>query len=114
MYIVCHVVCQPFVVFFNMYHFMCQNNHYLRFIPGKTAIAEGIAQILAAPTMLERLDELFDRNDDGEFIKQKEVARIQELAKLCPQRLRNHRVVSLELANLVAGTKYRGLYILYF
>jgi len=75
---------------------------------GKTAIAEGIAQILAAPSMLEQLDELFDRNDSGEFVKQKEVARIQELAKLCPTRLRNHRVISLELANLVAGTKYRG------
>lgn len=70
--------------------------------------AEGIAQILAAPSMLERLDELFDRNDNGEFVKAKEVARIQELARLCPTRLRNHRVISLELANLVAGTKYRG------
>ncbi|EED94182.1 member of the clp superfamily, regulatory gamma subunit [Thalassiosira pseudonana CCMP1335] len=40
---------------------------------GKTAIAEGVAQILAAPNML-----------------------------------RNHRIISLELANLVAGTKYRG------
>jgi hypothetical protein len=75
---------------------------------GKTAIAEGIAQILAAPSMLERLDELFDRNENGEFVKAKEVARIQDLAKLCPARLRNHRIISLELANLVAGTKYRG------
>ena len=58
--------------------------------------------------MLERLDELFDRNDDGEFIKQDQVNRIEQLAKLCPARLRNHRVISLELANLVAGTKYRG------
>lgn len=102
-YIVCHVIILPFIVVFNMYRLTLKNN------PGKTAIAEGIAQILAAPSMLERLDELFDRNDDGEFIKKKEVARIQELAKLCPQRLRNHRVVSLELANLVAGTKYRGV-----
>jgi ATP-dependent Clp protease ATP-binding subunit ClpC len=81
---------------------------------GKTAIAEGVAQILAAPNMLERLDELFDRSIDsgtnGEdlFTKQEEVNRIQQLAKLCPAKLRNHRVVSLELANLVAGTKYRG------
>jgi ATP-dependent Clp protease ATP-binding subunit ClpA len=64
--------------------------------------------------MLERLDELFDRNADGEFVKQKEVARIRELVKLCPQRLRNHRIVSLELANLVAGTKYRGVYFARF
>ena len=79
---------------------------------GKTAIAESIAQILAAPSTLERLDELFDRGDDGEFIKAKEVERIQSLANLCPTRLRNHRVISLELANLVAGTKYRGLCLL--
>ena len=59
--------------------------------------------------MLERLDELYDRDDDGQFVKFKEVERIRELAKLCPTRLRNHRVVSLELANLVAGTKYRGM-----
>ena len=59
--------------------------------------------------MLERLDELYDRDDDGQFVKFKEVGRIRELAKLCPTRLRNHRVVSLELANLVAGTKYRGM-----
>lgn len=75
---------------------------------GKTAIAEGVAQILVAPRMMEQLDELFDRNEDGEFVKQDEVDWISQLAKQCPPRLRNHRVVSLELANLVAGTKYRG------
>lgn len=75
---------------------------------GKTAIAEGVAQILAAPGMLERLDELFDRNDTGEFYKQDRIDRIESLARLCPPKLRNHRVISLELANLVAGTKYRG------
>jgi len=75
---------------------------------GKTAIAEGVAQILAAPNMLERVDELFERNDLGEFIKQDEVDRLELIAKMCPARLRNHRIISLELANLVAGTKYRG------
>ena len=75
---------------------------------GKTAIAEGVAQILVAPRMMEQLDELFDRNEDGEFVKQDEVEWISQLAKQCPPRLRNHRVFSLELANLVAGTKYRG------
>jgi len=75
---------------------------------GKTAIAEGVAQILVAPRMMEQLDELFDRNEDGEFVKQDEVEWITKLAKQCPPRLRNHRVFSLELANLVAGTKYRG------
>ena len=100
---------------------------------GKTAIAEGVAQILAAPNMLDRLDELVDRRtlgdvvavdigatggggydygtsgyDDGDFVRQDQVDRIRELARLCPAKSRNHRVVSLELANLVAGTKYTG------
>lgn len=44
---------------------------------GKTAIAEGVAQILVDPDK-------------------------------CPARLRGYRLVSLELAALVAGTKYRG------
>lgn len=44
---------------------------------GKTAIAEGLAQIVADP---ER----------------------------CPPKLKGYRIVSLELSNLVAGTKYRG------
>ena len=44
---------------------------------GKTAIAEGLAQIIAD-------------------------------VKRCPPRLKGHRVVALEMANLVAGTKYRG------
>jgi len=75
---------------------------------GKTAIAEGVAQILASPNMLERLDEIYEINDEGNYIKQNEIDRINELSKLCPSKLRNHRVISLELANLVAGTKYRG------
>ena len=44
---------------------------------GKTAIAEGLAQILIDPTR-------------------------------CPPRLQGYRIVSLEMASLVAGTKYRG------
>lgn len=47
------------------------------FLLGKTAIAEGIAQVLADP-------------------------------EKCPVPLRGHRVVSIELASLVAGTRYRG------
>ena len=77
-------------------------------VVGKTAIAEGVAQILSAPNMLKRLDELFDRNENGEFVKQNQVNRLEFLAKQCPARLRNHRIISLELANLVAGTKYQG------
>ena len=44
---------------------------------GKTAIAEGMAQIIVHETT-------------------------------CPPRLKGYRIVSLELASLVAGTKYRG------
>ena len=58
--------------------------------------------------MLAKMDEIFDRDDDGEFVQKDKVQRVRELARLCPPRLRGHRVVSLELANLVAGTKYRG------
>mmetsp|Transcript_15800 Transcript_15800/g.29817 ORF Transcript_15800/g.29817 Transcript_15800/m.29817 type:complete len:1111 (-) Transcript_15800:117-3449(-) len=75
---------------------------------GKTAIAEGIAQILAAPKMLEKADEIFERDEDGEFVDKQRFERLTTLASQCPPRLRGYRVVSLELANLVAGTKYRG------
>jgi len=87
-----------------------KNNPCLNGDPGvgKTAIAEGIAQILAAPAALERADELFDRDEDGLFVNQPFVDRLKLLAQQCPPRLKDHRVISLELANLVAGTKYRG------
>jgi len=75
---------------------------------GKTAIAEGIAQILAAPIMLKKADEIFERGDDGQFIDKERIERLKLLASQCPARLKGHRVVTLELANLVAGTKYRG------
>lgn len=75
---------------------------------GKTAIAEGIAQILAAPKMIAKADEIFDRDDDGQFIEQARIDRLKILASQCPARLKGYRVVTLELANLVAGTKYRG------
>ena len=75
---------------------------------GKTAIAEGIAQILAAPKMLEKADEIFDRNEDGEFVDPQKIKRLELLASQCPARLKGYRIVTLELANLVAGTKYRG------
>jgi ATP-dependent Clp protease ATP-binding subunit ClpC len=75
---------------------------------GKTAIAEGIAQILAASKMLEKAEEIFDRNDDGEFEDMEKIKRLEMLAAQCPARLKGYRIVTLELANLVAGTKYRG------
>ena len=75
---------------------------------GKTVIAEGVTQILAAPNMMERIVEHFNRNDLGEFEKQEDMFRLELLAKLCPAKLRNHRVISLELVILVSGTKYRG------
>ena len=62
---------------------------------GKTAIVEGIAQILAAPTMLEKADEIFERGDDGEYIDKTRVERLKVLASQCPSRLKGYRVVSL-------------------
>jgi ATP-dependent Clp protease ATP-binding subunit ClpA len=104
-----------------------KNNPCLMAEPGtgKTAIAEGMAQILTAPNILDHLDELFDRrtlggnvavdnfgggygDDSNNFAREERVDRVRELVRLCPVRLRNHRVVLLELANLVAGMKYRG------
>jgi ATP-dependent Clp protease ATP-binding subunit ClpC len=78
---------------------------------GKTAIAEGIAQILAAPKMLQDAMDILERNDDtGEFseVNQAKIDRLKVLASQCPPRLKGYRIVTLELANLVAGTKYRG------
>jgi biotin carboxyl carrier protein len=104
-----------------------KNNPCLMAEPGtgKTAIAEGMAQILTAPNMLDHLDELFDRrtlgwnvavdnfgggygDDSINFAREERVDRERELVRLCPVRLRNHRVVLLELGSLVAGMKYRG------
>mmetsp|Transcript_22865 Transcript_22865/g.27989 ORF Transcript_22865/g.27989 Transcript_22865/m.27989 type:complete len:983 (+) Transcript_22865:165-3113(+) len=75
---------------------------------GKTAIVEGIAQIIAASRILEKADEIYDRDEDGNFVRQDLVDRAKYLATLCPDRLKGYRIISLELANLVAGTKYRG------
>jgi ATP-dependent Clp protease ATP-binding subunit ClpC len=75
---------------------------------GKTAVAEGIAQILVAPTLLDKADEILDRNEDGSFVDQEKFKRLIKLSSMCPPRLKGHRIISLELANLVAGTKYRG------
>ena len=57
---------------------------------GKTAIAEGVAQILATGD-----DDEDDDNIKGTILP-------------CPKPLRKYRLISLELASIVAGTKYRG------
>ncbi len=58
--------------------------------------------------MLENAEEIFDRNDNGEFVDPQKIERLKLLASQCPARLKGYRIVTLELANLVAGTKYRG------
>ena len=75
---------------------------------GKTAIVEGIAQILVAPQLVQQIDEILDRNEDGTFKDPEKFQRLLKLESLCPPRLKDYRIISLELANLVAGTKYRG------
>jgi ATP-dependent Clp protease ATP-binding subunit ClpC len=82
---------------------------------GKTAVVEGIAQILAAPSMLAQAEkekaalEADDEADDVDSAAlDKKIKDLQKKAKLCPPHLSHHRVFSLELASLVAGTKYRG------
>jgi len=69
---------------------------------GKTAIAEGIAQILAAPDILQENKQMENDQDDATMED------LLELARQCPKRLMGYRVISLELGNLVAGTRYRG------
>jgi ATP-dependent Clp protease ATP-binding subunit ClpC len=75
---------------------------------GKSAIVEGIAQILAAPNMLIDLEVVSDRDDKKDIINKERRERLEALAKFCPTKLANHRVISIELGNLVAGTRYRG------
>jgi len=72
---------------------------------GKTAIAEGIAQIVSAADLLANPQELEQYYED---ISDDDYARLEKLAQICPKRLRGYRIISIELANLVAGTKYRG------
>ena len=68
----------------------------------------GIAQILAAPLILSKAEDIWERDDNGEIIDQERLGRMRLLASKCPTRLKGYRLVSLELSNLVAGTKYRG------
>lgn len=65
---------------------------------GKTALVEGLAQIIASCDVL----------DDKEFLSKDKIHKAQKLADQCPPKLKGYRIISLELTNLVAGTKYRG------
>eukprot|EP00565_Helicotheca_tamesis_P008940 CAMPEP_0185723944 /NCGR_PEP_ID=MMETSP1171-20130828/602_1 /TAXON_ID=374046 /ORGANISM="Helicotheca tamensis, Strain CCMP826" /LENGTH=875 /DNA_ID=CAMNT_0028391715 /DNA_START=331 /DNA_END=2958 /DNA_ORIENTATION=- len=83
---------------------------------GKTAIAEAIAQVLASsyPTTEVKTPKFrnpFRRNKDAEEGEMSEVdAAIEELYALppCPESLKGCRLISVELASLVAGTRNRG------
>jgi len=75
---------------------------------GKSAIVEGIAQIIAAPRMLEEFQLVSDRDNKNLIMNQQRLKQIETLAKQCPDKLSKYRVISIELGNLVAGTRYRG------
>jgi len=90
---------------------------------GKTAVVEGIAQILSADDALRDLEEKRVRRANGDppvpdkngrFMEMTEIEeleyeiRLRKLSAFCPPRLRDARIMSIELASLVAGTKYRG------
>jgi len=62
---------------------------------GKTALVEGLAQIIAKYQILED-EEITEENS------------VEVPSEECPIKLRGYRIISLELSNLVAGTKYRG------
>jgi ATP-dependent Clp protease ATP-binding subunit ClpC len=87
---------------------------------GKTAIAEGLAQCLAGGYFV------FDnKNDDGKWgirnpfandkedeksvagLSQEEINKLPPLPP-CPRALQGFRVISLDMASLIAGMKYRG------
>ena len=48
---------------------------------------------------MERAEELFDRNDDGEWVDPAKIDWLELLASQCPPRLKGYRVNSLELSN---------------
>ena len=90
---------------------------------GKTAVVEDIAQILSADDALRDLEEKRVRRANGDppvpdkngrFMEMTEIEeleyeiRLRKLSAFCPPRLRDARIMSIELASLVAGTKYRG------
>jgi ATP-dependent Clp protease ATP-binding subunit ClpA len=72
---------------------------------GKTSIAEGIAQVLVHEADPFATDD--DNDDDSEGKNSLRGGCITSTCP-CPPRLKGYRLISLELANLVAGTKYRG------
>ena len=72
---------------------------------GKTAIVEGIAMIVGAANLLDNPQELEQYYDN---ITAEEMNKLERLASMCPSHLRGYNIISIELANLVAGTKYRG------
>lgn len=82
---------------------------------GKTAIAEAIAQVLASsypsmeikkPTFSSTTFNPFGNNGEGEVIEN-EIVDDYSLPP-CPKALEGYRLISVELASLVAGTRNRG------
>jgi len=58
--------------------------------------------------MLEEFQLVSDRDNKNLIMNQQRLKQIETLAKQCPDKLSKYRVISIELGNLVAGTRYRG------
>lgn len=83
---------------------------------GKTAIAEGIAQVLAAALLeeavtkgieLPRIPNPFGNKED-DTVSQADIEEDPYVLPKCPKNLAGSRLISIDLASLVAGTANRG------
>ena len=85
---------------------------------GKTAVAEGIAQVLASAIAEDGLPEMskfnlpiknpFRKRDGDKDNEANETQEIEYSLPPCPPSLAGARLISIELASLVAGTANRG------
>ena len=83
---------------------------------GKTAVAEAIAQVLASAieqqeekkTFKLPISNPFRKRDGGNKPNSSETKEVDYILPPCPPSLAGARLISIELASLVAGTANRG------